>query len=135
MLKLKKITPTFNHILVTKNLRDHDEYDNGVLVRPAGSTKEWQRVVAIGPDVRRCKVGDIIMVDPVRYAVMKHKDGSLQDGVVADNPTVAYNIPIITIDGKEFMYLFDTDIQFIIDKFEETEDLPPLYVAQPTIIQ
>ena len=91
--------------------------------------------MAIGPDVRRCKVGDIIMVDPVRYAVMKHKDGSLQDGVVADNPTVAYNIPIITIDSKEFMYLFDTDIQFIIDKFEETEDLPPLYVAQPTIIQ
>lgn len=134
MLKLKKITPTFNHILVTKNLRDHDEYDNGVLVRPAGSTKEWQRVVAIGPDVRRCKVGDIIMVDPVRYAVMKHKDGSLQDGVVADNPTVAYNIPIITIDGKEFMYLFDTDIQFIIDKFEETEDLPPLYTTSTQLI-
>ena len=134
MLKLKKITPTFNHILVTKNLRNHDEYDNGVLVRPAGSTKEWQRVVAIGPDVRRCKVGDIIMIDPVRYAVMKHKDGSLQDGVVADNPTVAYNIPIITIDTKEYMYLFDTDIQFIIDKFEETEDLPPLYTTSTQLI-
>lgn len=135
MLKLKKITPTFNHILVTKNLRDHDEYDNGVLVRPAGSTKEWQRVVAVGPTVKNCKVGDYIMVDPVRYAVTKHQDGSLKDGVVADNVTVAYNIPIITVDDKEYMYLFDTDIQFVIDKFEETEDLPPLYVAQNTILQ
>lgn len=135
MLKLKKITPTFNHILVTKNLRDRDEYDDGVLVRPIGSPKEWQTVIAVGPDVRRCKVGDVIMVDPVRYAVMKHKDGSLQDGVVADNPTVAYNIPIITIDGKEYMYLFDTDIQFVIDEYEETEDLPPLYMAPATILQ
>lgn len=135
MLKLKKITPTFNHILTTKNLRDHDEYDNGVLVRPAGSTKEWQRVVAVGPTVKNCKVGDYIMVDPVRYAVTKHQDGSLKDGVVADNVTVAYNIPIITVDDKEYMYLFDTDIQFVIDKFEETEDLPPLYTTSTNILQ
>lgn len=134
MLKLKKITPTFNHILVTKNLRDHDEYDNGILVRPAGSTKEWQTVIDAGPAVKNCKVGDVIMVDPVRYAVMKHKDGTLHDGVVSDNPAVAYNIPIITIDDKEYMYLFDTDIQFILDEYEEAEDLPPLYTTSTQLI-
>lgn len=135
MLKLKKITPTFNHILVTKNLRDRDEYDKGVLRFPAGSTKEWQTVIAVGPDVRRCKVGDVIMVDPMRYAIMKHQDGSLEDGVVADNPAVAYNIPIITIDDKEYMYLFDTDIQFIIDEYEEKDELPYIYTAPTTILQ
>lgn len=135
MLKLKKITPTFNHILVTNNLRDHDEYDDGVLVRPAGTTKEWQTVVAVGSTVTNCKPGDVVMIDPVRYAVMKHQEGSLKDGVVADNPTVAYNIPHILIDNKDFMYLYDTDIQFILNEFEETEDLPPLYTAPETIIQ
>lgn len=135
MLKLKKITPTFNHILVTMNKRDHDEYDNGVLVRPTGSTKEWQTVIAVGPTVKNCKEGDVIMVDPVRYAIQKHREGSLKDGVVADNPTIAYNIPIITVDGKEYMYLFDTDIQFVINDYEETQDLPPLYTAPATILQ
>lgn len=135
MLKLKKITPTFNHILVTKNLRDHDEYDKGVLRFPAGSTKEWQTVIAVGPTVKNCKEGDLIMVDPTRYAIMKHQDGSLKDGVVADNPAVAYNIPIIMMDDKEYMYLFDTDIQFVINEYEETEDLPPLYTTPATVLQ
>lgn len=135
MLKLKKITPTFNHILVTKNLRDHDEYDNGVLVRPAGSVKEWQTVVAVGPTVKNCKEGDVIMVDPVRYAKNKHADGTMQDGVVSDNVTVAYLIPYITIDDKEYMYLYDTDIQFVINEYEETEDLPPLYTTSTNILQ
>ena len=135
MLKLKKITPTFNHILTTKNLRDHDEYDKGVLRFPAGSTKEWQTVIAVGPTVKNCKEGDLIMVDPTRYAIMKHQDGSLKDGIVADNPVVAYNIPIIMMDDKEYMYLFDTDIQFVINEYEETEDLPPLYTAPATVLQ
>lgn len=134
MLKLKKITPTFNHILVTKNLRDHDEYDKGVLRFPAGSTKEWQTVVAVGPTVKNCKEGDVIMVDPARYAVMKHQDGSLKDGVVADNPTIAYNIPIITVDGKEYMYLFDTDIQFVINEYCEEEDYSNLYTTSTQLI-
>lgn len=134
MLKLKKITPTFNHILTTKNLRDHDEYDDGVLVRPAGSVKEWQTVVAVGPTVKNCKEGDVIMVDPVRYSKNKHADGTMQDGVVSDNVTVAYLIPYITIDDKEYMYLFDTDIQFVINEYEETEDLPPLYTTSIQLI-
>jgi hypothetical protein len=135
MLKLKKITPTFNHILVTNNLRDHDEYDDGILVRPAGSTKEWQTVIAVGPTVKNCKEGDVIMIDPIRYAIKKHQEGSLKDGVVADNPDIAYAVPHIQIGGKDYMYLFDTDIQFVINEYEETEDLPPLYTAPATILQ
>jgi hypothetical protein len=134
MLKLKKITPTFNHILVTNNLRDHDEYDDGILVRPAGSTKEWQTVIAVGPTVKNCKEGDVIMIDPIRYAIKKHQEGSLKDGVVADNPDIAYAVPHIQIGGKDYMYLFDTDIQFVINEYEETEDLPPLYTTSTQLI-
>lgn len=135
MLKLKKITPTFNHILTTKNLYKNDVYENGILVRQNGKTKEWQRVVAVGPTVKTCKPGDMVMIDPSRYAKMKHQEGSLKDGVVADNMAVAYNIPIITIDDAEYMYLYDTDVQFIMDEFTEEPDLPPLYVGKKSILQ
>jgi hypothetical protein len=39
------------------------------------------------------------------------------------------------MDDKEYMYLFDTDIQFVINEYEETEDLPPLYTAPATVLQ
>jgi hypothetical protein len=136
MLKLKRITPVFNHILTTKHTYDKDVMDNGMIVKTAGTVKEYQRVVAVGSTVKVCKPGDIIMINPTRYAVMKHQEGSLKDGVVGDNTVVAYNIPVINIDGKDHLLIYDTDIQFIMDKFEEVDDLPPLYVAPtPTILQ
>lgn len=136
MLKLKKITPVFNHILTTKHTYDKDVMDNGMIVKTAGTVKEYQRVVAVGSTVKVCKPGDIIMINPTRYAVMKHQEGSLKDGVVGDNPVVAYNIPVINLDGKDHLLIYDTDIQFIMDKFEEVEDLPSLYIAPaPTILQ
>ena len=136
MLKLKKITPVFNHILTTKHTYDKDVVDNGMIVKTAGTVKEYQRVIAVGSTVKVCKPGDVIMINPTRYAVMKHQDGSLKDGVVSDNPVVAYNIPVINLDGKDHLLIYDTDIQFIMDKFEEVEDLPSLYIAPaPTILQ
>ena len=136
MLKLKKITPVFNHILTTKHTYDKDVMDNGMIVKTAGTVKEYQRVIAVGSTVKVCKPGDVIMINPTRYAVMKHQDGSLKDGVVSDNPIVAYNIPVINLDGKDHLLIYDTDIQFIMDKFEEVEDLPSLYIAPaPTILQ
>ncbi len=136
MLKLKKITPVFNHILTTKHTYDKDVMDNGMIVKTAGTVKEYQRVVAVGSTVKVCKPGDVIMINPTRYAVMKHQEGSLKDGVVSDNPVVAYNIPVINLDGKDHLLIYDTDIQFIMDKFEEVEDLPSLYIAPaPTILQ
>lgn len=136
MLKLKKITPVFNHILTTKHTYDKDVIDNGMIVKTAGTVKEYQRVIAVGSTVKVCKPGDVVMINPTRYAVMKHQDGSLKDGVVSDNPVVAYNIPVINLDGKDHLLIYDTDIQFIMDKFEEVEDLPSLYIAPaPTILQ
>lgn len=135
MLKLKKITPVFNHIITTNDVYENDVYDNNILVKTKGSMKEYQKVVAVGPTVKTCSPGDVIMINPVRYAVKKHQDGSLKDGVVSDNPDIAFNIPVVSIDGKEHLLLFDTDVYFVINEYEETEDLPPLYVAQPTILQ
>jgi len=135
MLKLKKITPTFNHVLTTKDVYENDVTQNGVVISTKGTVKDYQRVIAVGPTVKNCKPGDVIMIDPMRYAKMKHQSGSLKDGVVTDNPVVAYNIPLINIDGKDCMYIYDSDIQFVIDEYEETEDLPPLWMPSNQILQ
>lgn len=136
MLNLKKITPVFNHILTTKDLYESDVYDNGMIVKTKGTVKEYQKVVAVGPTVKTCKPGDVVMINPIRYGKTKHQEGSLKDGVVSDNPTVAFDIPIVVIDGVDYMMLYDTDIHFIIDEYEEVEDKPSLYVApDPVILQ
>lgn len=132
MLVLKKITPTFNHILTTKHVYEKDVVENGVIKDTAGTVKRYQKVVAVGPMVKNCKEGDMVMIDPIRYGKMKHRSGAVADGVVEDDPKVEYNIPVIVIDNEEFMYIADNDIQFIIDEYEETDDL---YVHRPTIIE
>lgn len=134
MLVLKKITPVFNHVLTTKDVYDKDVMENGMIVETKGTVKRYQRVVAVGPQVKSCKAGDMVMIDPIRYGKMKHRNGAVADGVIEDDPKIEYNIPVITIDGKEFMYIGDNDIQFIINQFQETEDLPPLWTPSKDII-
>jgi co-chaperonin GroES (HSP10) len=135
MLELKRITPVFNHILVTKDLYEKDVTSNGVVIATKGTVKNYQKVVAIGQTVKICKPGDMVMIDPIRYAKMKHESGSLKDGVVTDNPVVAYSVPEVKVDGKDYMYLYDSDIQFVINDYKEIEDLPPLWTPSNTIIQ
>lgn len=134
MLVLKKITPVFNHVLTTKDVYDKDVKENGILVETKGTVKRYQRVVAVGPQVKSCKAGDMVMIDPIRYGKMKHRNGAVADGVIEDDPKIEYNIPVVIIDGKEFMYIGDNDIQFIINQFQETEDLPPLWTPSKDII-
>ena len=135
MLKLKKITPVFNHVLITKDVYEKDVTDNGMILETKGTVKNYQRVIAVGPTVKVCKPGDMVMIDPIRYGKTKFEKGSLKDGVVTENPVVAYNIPLINLDGKECMYIYDTDVQFVMDEFEETEDAPALWMPSNQLLQ
>ena len=135
MLKLKKIKPLFNQVLVTKDLYESDVYDHGMVVKTRGTVKEFQKVVAVGSTVKVCAPGDTVMINPTRYAVMKHQEGSLKDGVIADNPVVKYNIPIVTLNDKEYMLIYDTDIHFIMEDFEEVDDSSGImHVKNPIIL-
>ena len=54
---------------------------------------------------------------------MKHKEGSLKDGVITDNPVMGYNFPILVIDDKPCLYLYDSDVDFVIKEYEVSEDI------------
>lgn len=133
-LKIKKIRPLFNMILTTMNLYEEDQMTGGIInsAKQKGTLKEYQTVVAVGDTVRNIKVGDMVNINPARYAQFKHKKGSLNDGIVQDNPVVNYNFKTVEVDGKELLVLYDQDINFVIEESEEVEEPTPSALIHPS---
>lgn len=132
MKKLISIKPMFNKIVTTMDCYEEDQMIGGLLDtrKTKGSLKEYQTVVAVGSTVRDIKVGDVVAINPTRYAVMEHKDGSLKNGVISDNMRVGYKFNTITINDKEHLMLYDQDIDFVVLESEDVEE-----PTGPTIIQ
>ena len=121
MLKIKSIKPMFDSLVTTMNKYEDDGFKNGVIVKQAGSLKEYQTVIAVGPAVRNIEVGDKVMINPSRYAKMKHNEGSLKNGIVADNPIIGYEFRTVTINDEECLYLQSQDIMYSFEG-EEVDD-------------
>lgn len=127
MLKIKSIKPLFTSLITTMDKYDHDKTTEGGLIdgsKQQGSLKEYQKVIAVGDSVRNISVGDLVCVNPARFAVKKHKEGSLKDGVITDNPVVTYNFDVVEMNGIQYLLLQDRDIEFIIDDYEEVTETP-----------
>lgn len=125
-MKIKKIKPLFTAVITTM-----DRYENdakiGVLIdttKSKGTIKEYQTVIAIGDNVRGIKVGDVVSINPARFAVKKHQEGSLKDGVITDNPVIDYRFDIVEMNDTPYLLLQDRDINYVIDEFED--DKPPI---------
>ena len=139
MLKVKKIKPLFTSLITTMDKYEQDKITEGGLIdtsKQQGTLKEYQTVLAVGDSVRNIKVGDLVCVNPARFAVRKHEKGSMRDGVITDNPVVGYNFDIVEMDGKNCLLLQDRDIEFIIEDFEEVPDpIPsPLIQSDNTLV-
>lgn len=133
MLKVKKIKPMFTALITTMDKYEKDVKIGGLIdtTRQQGGLKEYQKVLAVGNSVRDIKVGDIVCVNPARFAVRKHQAGSLKDGVVTDNPVTAYNFDVVEMDGKQCLLLQDRDIDFIIEEWEDVPDPAPSPLIKP----
>lgn len=121
---IKKIKPLFNMLVTTCN-----KYDSNIKLAgtdlldstKANTIKEYQTVIAVGPSVRGIEVGDVVFINPARYIVRKHQEGSLKDGVITDNPVIGYKFETVEVNGKICLLLFDNDIKFTatIEEFDE----------------
>ena len=123
-LKIKKIKPMFNRVLTTCDLYTEDLMTDGIIdsTKVEGAIKEYQTVIACGPTVKCVKPGDVVVINPTRYQVMKHKEGTLNDAVIQDNAVISYNFPIMIVDDTPCLYLYDNDLDFVIKEFEFVED-------------
>lgn len=134
MIKVKKIRPMFTALVTTMNKYENDVKTSIGLIdtsRQKGTLKEYQTVLAVGDSVRGINVGDIVCINPSRFAVKKHKEGSLKDGIVTDNPVVTFNFDIIELDNKQCLLLQDRDIDFVIEDYEEIPDVAPSNIIIP----
>lgn len=128
MLLVKKIKPMFTSLITTMDKYEEEIKTADGLVdttKQVGGLKEYQKVLAIGDSVRGIKVGDLVCVNPSRFAVRKHQAGSLKDGIVSDNPITTYNFDVIEMGGKQCLLLQDRDVDFVIEDYEEVPDPTP----------
>lgn len=129
MLKIKRIKPMFNRLLVTSDKYEKDIKQGGVVTITAGTLKEYQRVIAVGSTVRDIKEGDLVLINPTRYAVRKHNEGSLKNNVVTDNPVTSYNFNLVELDGQSCILLYDQDIDYVVEDFEESPEQPSTIIT------
>lgn len=119
MINIKRIRPLANYLLVTKETYSAKDF-NGILQEKVdGSLKEYQRVIAIGPMVRSVQVGDLVSINPRRYAVTKYKSNSIKDNIEDMQKIIGYNIPEVTMDHQKYMLITDQDLEFVIEEYEE----------------
>lgn len=130
MLKIKKVKPLFNRIITTTNKYEADVKENGVITMTKGTLKDYQEVIAVGDTVRNINVGDTVLINPKRYGYKKHQEGSLKDGIITDNPVISYNFNTVIIDGKECLLLYDSDIDYILEEYEEEEQKETVLLSQ-----
>ena len=123
----------FNKLVTTMDCYETDQMVNGVIDtrKTQGSLKEYQTVVAVGSTVRDIEVGDVVAINPTRYAVMKHEDKSLKNGVIGDNMVMGYKFNTITLNDKEHLMLYDQDIDFVVLASEDIEDSTGPAIIQP----
>jgi co-chaperonin GroES (HSP10) len=133
MLKIKKIKPMFNAIVTTMDKYEDDVTQSGIITknRTKGAIKEYQKVVTVGTAVRDIKEGDLVKINPSRYEITKYSDGSMKDGVITTNSVIGYKFDIIEIDNKEYLYLRDNDIDYIVTEYEEYEVEKPSSIVTP----
>lgn len=120
---LKRIKPMYTRILLTK-----DEYadiayiDGSMLIDPTKTqrgVKELQKVLAVGPDVRGIKEGDLVCINPKAYAIWKYKKDDNHDKMEEyKNVIIGYAFPEVNIDNKPCLYLDQRDIDFVVEEYE-----------------
>ena len=135
MLKIKKAKPMFTGIITTANTYENDQKtDRGVLdpTKVKGTLKEYQTVVAVGPNVRNVKVGDNVVINPKRYAVYKYEENTIKKDFLTNN-IIRYDFNFLEIDGKTCLKIEENDIDLILEDFEEVAD-PQIQIVKPELI-
>jgi len=127
MLKIIKCKPMLNHIITTANVYEESQINGGVIDdegKLEGKFKEYQTVVAVGPHVRDVQVGDLVVINPSAYCKPRHKTkaDSIKGLMGEDEVEMIVEFPIIDINGEPHLFLFDRDIDLIIEEKEFIND-------------
>ena len=124
----KKIRVLYSRIVTTADI--HTEADamtnSGVIdAKKINTIKPIQRVISVGTGVRFLNVGDMVSLTFARYGVKTidratNYTGDLKNEKYKD--VTGYRIPLINIDGKDYLFIDEGDVEYVIDEYE-TQDI------------
>lgn len=121
---IKHVKPMFTGVVTTSKRYVGDMMTAGGLLidtrRMEGELNPYQTVVSVGPMCQGLKEGDIVKINFKRYFKAKHVPGVIdaEQNTQSDNLQASYEIPVININGQEFLFIQNTDIEYIVDDYD-----------------
>lgn len=119
-MKILEIKPLLNHVVTTADV--YEESENLLLgddTQMAGAIKEFQRVVAVGPNVKNVEVGDMVAINPSAYARPSHRsDDSVAGFMGKDEVQMFIQFPVLDINDTPHLFIYDRDIDYVVTKWE-----------------
>jgi hypothetical protein len=123
MLKLRKIKPIGSQVLVTENVYDWDDFNEmGLIVHKRGDLKTYQKVLAVGDDVKFVKPEDIVEINLYKYCEFVDDPNSIK--VNGSNKIVNIHLNEVSLEDSKGnpvpAFLIDQrDVKYILEDFEE----------------
>lgn len=116
----------FTSIVTTaERYTDMHYYDGTSIIKSEtqkSGLKEYQRVIAVGSMVKNVKEGDLVCINPERYAVRKYaKDNSIKDDMEETyrKQTVEYSFHVVRLNDEQCLILQENDIDYIVEEYTE----------------
>lgn len=122
-MTIKTIKPLFNGIVTTANKYVEPSTIKGTdlidLSKSKNALDEYQKVVAVGEFIKNIKVGDLVCINPSRFAELQHNKGSLKNGIIKDNPVIKYKFKFVQLSGVDHLMLTDRDIDYVVEEYDD----------------
>ena len=75
-------------------------------------------MIAVGTSVRTVKEGDLVCINPDRYAVRKFSNDSVKNDLL-ENTVTRYNFNVVKIEDKDYLLLDEADVEFVVEDWED----------------
>lgn len=126
--EIKKVRPLFTGVITTamKYVGQQMAKKGSVIIdtrKLDGSLNPYQTVYAVGGTVRDIKEGDVVKINFSRYAKARHTPGAIDEAENKqfDNLSWDYEIPIITINDVQYLFIQDRDIEYVVTEYDVDE--------------
>ena len=126
-IEIKTLTPMFNMILTSACRYTEDEVKTaGGLIdlsKEDQPVKEFQEVLAVGPNVKDLKVGDFVCLNFNRYKRPIHNDQDAANKIKGDKITFEYLFDSVVVDNVQMLRLYDSDVVYKINSYKEVKQI------------
>lgn len=125
MFNIKKVRPLFTGIVTTANKYVGDiTSESGLILtdKMEGGLNVYQTVVSVGAMCKDIKEGNIVCLNYKRYLVPKHLPGKIENNIQSDNLSGTYEIPMIRINGKDYLFLQTNDVEYIVEDYDGVDE-------------